>query len=189
MAAESTSATVLLVDDEPELLDLYAAWLDGWCTVRTASDGETALERVDGEVDVAFLDRRMPGLPGEDVLREFRSRGYDCRVAMLTAVEPRTDVVEMPFDDYVVKPVDGDELRSVTDVLLQRATYERKSQELFALASKKAALEASGEVDHATSPEYRKLTERLDALQAEVDDALSDLIEQDYSAAFNEIEA
>ncbi|MFB6157376.1 MAG: HalX domain-containing protein [Haloferacaceae archaeon] len=189
MAPESASPTVLLVDDETELLDLYSTWLEGWCTVRTAVNGETALERADDDVDVAFLDRQMPGRSGEEVLREFDRRGYDFRVAMLTAIEPEADIVDMPFDDYLVKPVDADDLRAVTDVLLQRASYEEKSQRLFALASKKAALEASDSVDHEDSPEYRQLTDRLERLRAEVDETIGDLIEHDYSVAFAEIEA
>lgn len=99
--------TVLFVDDEPALADGHAAQLADRYDTRTAYDGRAALERLDGDVDVVFLDRRMPGPDGETVLGAIRDRGDDCRVVMLTGVEPDADVVEMGYDEYLVKPVDG----------------------------------------------------------------------------------
>jgi two-component system OmpR family response regulator len=179
--------TVLLVDDEPDLLDVYELWLDGSCEVRTASGGDEALEAVDEAVDVVFLDRRMPGMAGDEVLAEVRARGYDPQVAMLTAVDPSADIVDLPFDDYLTKPVSQTELESVIDILLQRAEYDERSRELFALASKRAALEASPEVDHRSSAEYQELTAELRTLREEVDESLDELLDHDYETAFREV--
>jgi len=179
--------TVLLVDDEPDLLEVYDLWLDGSCEVRTAGDGEEALAAVDEAVDVVFLDRRMPGMSGDEVVEEVRARGYDPQVAMLTAVDPAADIVDLPFDDYLTKPVSQTELESVIDVLLQRAEYDERSRELFALASKRAALEASPDVDHRSSGEYQELTEELETLREELDQNLTDLLEHDYESAFQEL--
>ena len=185
--AESEEPTVLLVDDEPDLLDVYELWLADSCQVRTASSGEAAVETVDESVDVVFLDRQMPGMAGDEVLREVRARGYDPQVAMLTAVDPSADIVDLPFDDYLTKPVSQTELEAVIDVLLQRAEYDERSRELFALASKRAALEASPDIDHRSSAEYRELTDELEALREAVDESLDDLLEHDYKTAFQEI--
>jgi CheY-like chemotaxis protein len=110
-------ATVLLVDDEQGLLELYEVWLSDTCEVRTAGCGEAALDRMDGEVDVVFLDRRMPDLSGMEVLRELRDRGYDCPVAMLTAVHPEDDAGDGPFDEYLTKPVDEEDIKRTLDAL------------------------------------------------------------------------
>ena len=179
--------TVLLVDDEPDLLTVYELWVSERCSVRTASDGQEALDAVDDAVDVVFLDRRMPGMSGDEVLHEIRARGYDPQVAMLTAVDPATDIVDMPFDDYLTKPVSQAELGSVIEVLLQRAEYDDYSQELFALSSKRAALEASPDVDHRSNAEYRKLTERIEDLRERVDETLDGLMEHDDTTVFKEI--
>lgn len=179
--------TVLLVDDEPDLLEVYDLWLSESCEVRTAGSGEEALAAVDDAVDVVFLDRRMPGVAGDEVLREIRARGYDPQVAMLTAVDPAADIVDLPFDDYLTKPVSQSELESVIDVLLQRAEYDECSRELFALASKRAALEASPDIDHHANQEYQELTDELETLREEVDESLDDLLEHDYETAFQEI--
>lgn len=185
--AEDSEPTVLLVDDEPELLEVYELWLADRCTVRTADSGRAALEAMDETVDVVFLDRRMPERSGDEVLRELRGRGHDPPVAMLTAVDPDADIVELPFDDYLTKPVTQTELGTTIDVLLQRAAYDERSRELFALSSKRAALEASPDIDHEESDRYHDLTERVERIREELDDRLAELVEHDYQAGFTEL--
>jgi len=171
---------VLVVEDEPDLADLYAAWLREHCTVRTAYDGEEALDGIDDVVDIVLLDRRMPGLSGDEVLDTIRERDLDCRVAMVTAVEPDFDIVEMGFDDYLVKPVSGQELLDTVDQLLLRSTYDEQLQELFALASKKALLKSQKtEAELRASQEYARLEDRLAVLRAQIDDTVAELIDQD----------
>jgi DNA-binding response OmpR family regulator len=182
---ENTDApTVLLVDDEPGLVGLYEVWLSDACEVLTATGGEEALDIVDESVDIVFLDRRMPRLSGDEVLATLRERGLEMQVAMLTAVEPDEDIVDMPFDDYLIKPVEEEDVKAVIDILLQRQTYDEQSQRLFSLASKKAALEASSNVDHEDSDQYAALTERIEALRADLDETVADLAENDYAEAF-----
>jgi DNA-binding response OmpR family regulator len=165
----SGEATVLVADDEAALVDLYREFLADEYDVRTATDGTEALEQVDDAVDVVLLDRRMPDRSGDEVLSELRNRGLDCMVAMLTAVEPDTDIVEMPFDDYRVKPLDRSELLGLVELLVERATYDERSREFFRLASKKAALEVA---DNDDTDEYARLLERMADVRAEMDETL-----------------
>jgi len=171
---------VLIVEDEPDLADLYAAWLQEYCDVRTAYDGSEALEQIDDEVDIVLLDRRMPGLSGDEVLDTIRDREVDSRVGMVTAVEPDFDIVEMGFDDYLVKPVSGEDLLDTVDQLLLRSTYDEQLQELFALASKKALLKSQKtEAELRASEEYARLEDRLAVLRAQIDDTVAELIDHD----------
>ncbi|QAU13836.1 response regulator [Halorubrum sp. BOL3-1] len=169
-------ATVLAVDDEPDLAELYRVYLDPGYDVRIATGGEEALDAMDESVDVVLLDRRMPNMSGHEVLEEIRGGGYDARVAMLTAVEPDVDIVEMPFDDYKTKPVTKEDLLTLVEVLIHRAAFDEQSQEFFALASKKAALEAAGTTG---SEEYEELNERMESVRLEVDDTLDHLSARD----------
>ncbi|ELZ45683.1 response regulator receiver protein [Halorubrum californiense DSM 19288] len=169
-------ATVLAVDDESDLAELYRVYLDPVYDVRIATGGEGALDAMDDAVDVVLLDRRMPDMSGHEVLNAIRGDGYDARVAMLTAVEPDIDIVEMPFDDYKTKPVTKEDLVTLVEVLLHRAAFDERSQEFFALASKKAALEAAGTTN---SDEYEELLERMEAVRLEVDDTLDHLSARD----------
>jgi DNA-binding response OmpR family regulator len=171
---------VLVVEDEHDLAELYRTWLAGSYRVRTAPDGRTALDELDDEVDVVLLDRRMPDLSGDEVLDRIRERGLDCRVAMVTAVEPDTDIVDMSFDDYLVKPVSEDELRRMVENLRIRDAYGDGIKRLFSLASKKALLESEKDPNALDSDaEYRRLCADLSDLRAELDDKLAQLGEHD----------
>jgi DNA-binding response OmpR family regulator len=175
---------VLIVEDETDLADLYAIYLSDVYDVQTANDGDTALEHVSDDTDIVLLDRRMPDMTGDEVLAEIRARGIDCRVAMITAVEPDLDIVEMPFDDYLVKPVTRDDLHGLVEVLLRRAGYDARTQEFFRLASKKAALESTPDVSVEEEQEYQELTRRMEEIRADLDETLSDLTDDDFRQAF-----
>jgi DNA-binding response OmpR family regulator len=180
---------VLIVEDEPDLADLYATWLDDEYQVRVAYGGREALEELDEDVSVVLLDRRMPDLSGDEALAEIRSRGFDCRVAMVTAVEPDFDIVAMGFDDYLVKPVSKDALHDTVSSLLLRNAYDEGVQELFALASKKALLESEkGPTALAESEEYQELDEQLTELRRDLDETLGQFDDDDdLSALYHDI--
>jgi DNA-binding response OmpR family regulator len=184
--SESESATVLVVDDEPEVADIYAMRLGTEFDTRTAYGGEEALATVDGDVDVVLLDRRMPDLTGDEVLAEIREQDYDCRVIMLTAVDPGTDVIEMAFDDYLCKPVEKEDLAAAITQQLRAQQYDDRLSEYLEVSSKLALLEAelaSQEGDE--HEELRELSERAETLKAEMDETLERFDEID--AAFWEI--
>ena len=165
--------TVLVVDDDEDLADTCRYWLDGErFTVETAYGGEEALDRLDDSVDVILLDRRMPSVSGDDVLDEIRARGLDCRVAMMTAVEPDTDIVEMPFDTYLVKPVSKSDVKETVEELLFRAGFDSEVREYFALESTEKVLE-SRELEELREPEaLDELRSRLDTVRAEHEAAI-----------------
>ncbi|ELZ50704.1 response regulator receiver protein [Halorubrum distributum JCM 9100] len=185
---------VLVVEDEPDLADLYAAWLGDEYRVRTAYGGREALDQLDeadDEVDAILLDRRMPGLSGDEVLTAVRDRGIDCRVAMVTAVEPDFDILEMGFDDYLVKPVTSDTLRETVEGLLRRGEYDTEVQELFSLTSKKAMLESEKSAsDLADNEEYQRLTERIAELRERADESRDAVAtdDEDYEKLFQDFD-
>jgi len=185
---------VLVVEDEPDLADLYAAWLGDEYRVRTAYGGREALDELDeadDHVDAILLDRRMPGLSGDEVLTAVRERGIDCRVAMVTAVEPDFDILEMGFDDYLVKPVTSDTLRETVEGLLRRGEYDTEVQELFSLTSKKAMLESEkSATDLADNDEYQRLTERIDELRDRADESRDAVAsdDEDYEKLFQDFD-
>jgi DNA-binding response OmpR family regulator len=180
------SPTILVVDDEQSVADIYARWLEPEYDVRVAYGGHQALRKFDDQVSVVLLDRRMPDLSGDDLLDSIRSEGLTCRVAMITAVEPDVDVIDLGFDDYLVKPISRDELVDVVERLLTRTTYEKSVQEYFALASKLALLE--GEVDRdalQSSQEYADLRMAVREARREADLTLSEFTREDFEAVLH----
>lgn len=186
---ETNQPTVLIVDDEAQLLRLYRQFLTDEYVVRTASSGTDALDQLDESVEAALIDRRMPGMSGDELLEEMRARGYDGLVTMVTAVEPDTDIIDMAFDDYLVKPVGAEQLQSHVASLLRRTNYDRAVREHFSVASKVAVLEADHAPDSPRSDdEYRALLDQLDASRAEAERALSDISEAEAEALFRDLD-
>ena len=182
-------ATVLVVEDERELADLFADWLTDSYDVRTAYSAADALDELDADVDVVLLDRRLPERSGDDVLAAIREHGYDCQVAMVTAVDPDFDTLELGFDAYVVKPVERDELEALVKQLLARSLYNEEVQEYFALASKRATIETTKtDAELAGDERYQQLCKDIRELQTELDQRVTDLDDEDFLAVFHDLQ-
>jgi len=170
-----TPPTVLVVDDEPDVADAYAARLEHRYETTVAYGGEAALERISDDIDAVLLDRRMPDLHGDDVLDEIRDRGYDCAVIMVTAVDPDLNILEMEFDDYLSKPVSKDTLLSTLEQHVDPAVKNEDLEEFFALLSKLEVLEAEHtQSELQNDDQFKQLakeaSELADELREEVDD-------------------
>ena len=186
---ESDQPTILVVEDEEALIELYVRWLEDEYDVRTAEGGEEALEEFDDSVGVVLLDRLMPGMSGDEVLEDVRERSADCKVAMVTAVEPDFDVITMGFDDYLIKPVEQETLLETIERLLSRSAYAELEQELYALVSKQAVIESSkSEEELADNEEFVELESRIAALRAELDDTLSEIENDEFVAMVRDLE-
>lgn len=174
--------TVLVVDDEQKVADLYADHLADDYDVRTAYSGTEALEAVDGTVDVVLLDRRMPDLSGDEVLAEIRDRNVDCRVVMVTAIKPYLDIVELDFDDYLVKPVSAEILEDAVERMVARDALDGGMQEILRVATKMATLESKMDVEELeASSEYAALERQFTELKNSLD---ATAIEDDLYAEF-----
>lgn len=179
-------ASVLVVDDEKEVADVYALRLRDEYDTATAYGGSEALEVIDESVDVVLLDRRMPDIAGDDVLEQIRERGLNCRVIMITAVDPGFDILNMPFDDYLCKPVDKADLKEAIDQQLAASRYDERLSEYMNVSSKLALLEAEKPpTELENNDEVQDLREQADRLRAELDDALEQF--DDIDDAFKEI--
>jgi len=118
------SRTVLVVEDEPKILDVVRDYLlDAGFSVTTAADGPSALveARAIGP-DLVVLDLGLPGLDGLDVARELQRRS-PVPIIMLTARGDEVDRVlglELGADDYLVKPFSPRELVARVRAVLRR---------------------------------------------------------------------
>ena len=183
-----SNPTVLVADDDGQLADLYAAWLRGEYEVRTAYGGQEAIEAMGQGIDVALVDRLMPRISGDEVLETARAEGYDCRVSIVTAVEPDFDIIDMGFDLYLTKPVSRSNLLRAIETLLSRTEYDDLLQEAAALASKRAVLKSEKPTAQLERNEaYADLLARLEDLDANIDDLSESFSTDDYRAMFRDI--
>lgn len=163
--------TVLVVEDEPSLVEIYAHWLQEDYSVRTAQDGEEALEQIDDTVDVIVLDRIMPKKTGDEVIEVVRDRDLDCMIVMATAVESGQNLIEAGADAYCTKPITKNELLTAVSQMLDRGEYIDLEQKYFDLLEKRSTLKADSD------EESRQSDEEYVELEAQIDE-LSDRLEQ-----------
>jgi CheY-like chemotaxis protein len=167
--AEDTTASLpvaLVVDDEKEVADAYALRLRGICDVETVYDGPSALEVLSEKtVDLTLLDRHMPGMSGDEVLEELNNHDYDGRGVMATAIDPGFDVLDMPFDDYLCKPVDREDIREVIGHQSTVLGYELLG-EYFSVESKRQVIAAEVDTDRrADHDQYQQIATRARQLE------------------------
>jgi len=181
----SDTPVVLIVEDEPDVAETYNLWLADEYEVRIAQSGDEGLEKLDEAVDVVLLDRMMPGLSGDEVLARIRERNPDCAVAMVTAVEPDFDILEMGFDAYLCKPIKSQQLHDTVSNLFERSTYDELLQEYYSLVEKQATLEGTkSNAELAENQRYLDLKDRIAELKGELSDTLGGLeSDDDFIAA------
>jgi CheY-like chemotaxis protein len=118
------SVSILIVDDEPDVADLFRQRFRretraGTYVLHFAASGEEALDRLTGEIKpeliVILSDINMPGMDGLELLRVLKERRPELPVMMVTAYgddERRRRAAEYGAMEFVTKPVDFDVLKT-----------------------------------------------------------------------------
>ena len=127
--------SVLVVDDEPKIVETVGAYLrNAGFAVTTAADGEAAVAQARARPpDLVVLDLGLPGLDGLEVARDLR-RTSSVPIIMLTARGEETDRVlglELGADDYLVKPFSPRELVARVRAVLRRTDGAQAERERF----------------------------------------------------------
>lgn len=164
---------MLVVDDEQSCRDLHEAWLQDEYEVVTAADGQTALAEAP-TADVVLLDRELGERSGTEVAERIADRGLDCFVVVVSGLEPDFDIVDLPIDEYLTKPVTGAELVGVVEEMLSRRDTQELMRECYSLASRKATLELEySAVELGDREEYEELTATLERKRSELRERLA----------------
>ncbi|MCK6546599.1 diguanylate cyclase [Myxococcota bacterium] len=145
--------TVLIVDDEPDVLDSLRMILEleGF-DVRPALDADEALDELDG-ADLVLTDMSMPGATGLELLEEIRRRKPHLPIAMMTAhasVDVALKAMQAGAYDYLLKPYQAEEIILKVKLGLRLSRYEHE-------------LRARNEELERTQAELRELNTRLEA--------------------------
>lgn len=133
IAADPSDIDVLVVDDEKDVVEVVGHFLEeeGY-TVHTAFDGEEALEKASGSIDLIVLDIMLPGVDGYEVCKELRARveTEEIPIVFLSAKTEEEDQVEglmLGGDDYLTKPVSPQVLVAHVKAVLRRSGVEESS--------------------------------------------------------------
>jgi DNA-binding NtrC family response regulator len=165
--------TVLVVEDDRDLAETYTLWLEPEYDVRTVYSAAEGLTWYDSAVDIVLLDRRMSDFTGTAVIQNMAQRDVDDQKALLTSVEPGSELVDLPCDEYLTKPITKTELRDAVGELQVRSKLDDDLQRHYTLTSKIVALEDSD----ATGSEQAvaDLKRQAEQTRARIEDRLSEL--------------
>ncbi|HKQ96938.1 MAG TPA: sigma-54 dependent transcriptional regulator, partial [Candidatus Polarisedimenticolia bacterium] len=137
---------ILIVDDEPGMRDFLSILLRKEGYGVTAADGaERAMElAARGEFDLVISDIAMPGLSGIDVLRQAKSASPDIPVILITAyasTESAVEALKLGAYDYLIKPFDVEELKTVVRHALEKRHLETENRILKRELKEKARID------------------------------------------------
>jgi len=136
---KEAAARVLVVDDEPSIVDAVATSLryEGF-DVDEATDGRSALRKAqDAPPDLMILDVMLPDLDGFEVTRRLRSDGIHAPILFLTAkdaIEDKLAGLSIGGDDYVTKPFLLAEIVARVQVILRRVGISGRTDGVLRLA-------------------------------------------------------
>jgi two-component system nitrogen regulation response regulator GlnG len=145
--SEPHAVRVLVADDEPSIRFVLREILEeSGCEVEDVGDGDAAFEALaSGAFQLAFLDIRMPGQTGLELLERAESLGTGAAIVIITAQNTFDNAVQAMRRgalDYLVKPFGIDEVKAIVGRVLRTQALER---ELRALRREVAASAAPGD--------------------------------------------
>jgi two-component system OmpR family response regulator len=165
-SSETPLGRILVVDDEPSIVDSVATVLryEGF-EVDVANSGRSALRKAQGgRFDLIVLDVMLPDLDGLEVTRRIRADGLDIPVLFLTAkseVEDRIAGLTVGGDDYVAKPFSLMEIVARTKAILRRRQTPDQDRRLrysdLVMDEESHEVTRDGNVIHLTATEFNLL--------------------------------
>ncbi|HUI45180.1 MAG TPA: response regulator transcription factor [Nitrospirota bacterium] len=140
--AGAQTTRILVVDDEPDLVELvtYNLTREGF-KISSAPDAEEALDMIKkGDFGLVILDRMLPGLQGTELCRIIRSnpKTASIPIIMLTAkgeVSDKIQGLETGADDYMAKPFSPKELTARVNAVLRRTSGKATREDVITLGN------------------------------------------------------
>jgi len=124
MDVNEEKETILIVDDEPDILNLLSEATERWgYQAVTARDGEEGLNKIENvPVDLLLTDFRMPKANGKVLVEKIKKISPDTSVIVFTgysSVDGAVDLIKAGADEYLTKPVDLAKLKTTIAGLLK----------------------------------------------------------------------
>lgn len=122
---------IMIVDDEENVRRMVAEAFSGVYTVITTADGAEAVKLIESERPaLVFLDIRMPGLSGLEVLKTVKEKGSGAIIWMLTGeedLETASTALQLGAAGYLTKPFEVARLRQIAASAIESVTEEGKN--------------------------------------------------------------
>ena len=130
--------SAIIIDDEPaaiQILQIELERIGNIKVVKTITDPSGAIETIANiKPDLVFLDVQMPNKNGIDILKEIADQGLECYVVMVTAfTDFMLDAFRNAAFDYLLKPVDIEQLKDVIRRYTEKKTKETVTEKVNTL--------------------------------------------------------
>ncbi len=176
-------ANILVVDDEQGPRESLRMILKNEHTVRLAGSGPEALKLIQQDKpDLVFLDIRMPGMEGTEVLRQIKQRAPEVEVAMITAyagVPSAQRAMRLGAMDYLTKPFGVAEVEAVVDRALARKR-EQNEEEIMLRQLSETITQLSQALAQARGPDAAAnegaLVQGLASAHSSIENQLTELV-------------
>jgi len=136
--------TILIVEDEPDILELLEYTLGKDYEVIGCLDTSNVVNILDQEkIDLILMDRNLPNVEGSVFIQGIRNKGYTQNVIYLTAKDADEDIIEgfqRGADDYITKPFNIDILKARVKSIINRTKKNQvviKARDIVYNASQK----------------------------------------------------
>lgn len=182
MSVNNSEQTVLIVEDEEDIRETFEHYLsEAEYDIETVATGGEALIRLRGDIDIALLDRRLPGISGDEVLENIIDINPECRVVVVSAIDPKGSLSTIGCDDYLTKPASKEEL---LDTIEQQLLFDKYQDVLCAYheATKRQAMleshlsEHDDVVEEAAAERERLRGELNEIVESFPDDRLKEMV-------------
>ncbi len=184
--SNGNSKTILIVDDEEMVAESYELYLSDKYETRVETNGGAALCELtpsDREIDLILLDRRMPGMSGDVVAEHIDEYELEYQVIMISAVDPDLDIIDMPVDGYLSKPVSEEEVVEAVERAFLIADYRELLLRYNEAAEKHDILMSDFSSGDAPA-QLEQLQSRMQSLEEELNDLTESLSETNVGAVF-----
>lgn len=139
---------ILIIDDHPPIVDLLSQFCEGErYQVETALSGKAGLQLIRETLpDVVLVDLELGDMTGIDLLRMAKAEGCTSRFVFITGhadIRTAVDAMKSGASEYLTKPLDLDELRSVIHEALEQRSQGATGRKVILVYPKQAAAMAS----------------------------------------------
>lgn len=171
---------ILIIEDDTDINNLLARMMrrQGYEAVQAFSGTEGKLRLQLEQYDLLLVDLMLPGLMGEELIREIRRTDPDLPIIVVSAksgLEERVEVLELGADDYMIKPFAAAEVAARVAGALRRSARRRKQEE---------TQQESGKPLQLKKLQYKELTLDADRREVRIRDQILNLTAHEYDILY-----
>jgi len=191
MGQTTIQTRILIAESENQKARQCTEWLSELYHTETVTTDTELLNQLDMlKPDILLLDDTVLSIRKEDLLRIINQKDHNMQIILTLDKAPSFNILEAGFDTYVQRPLTRKKLQNKISQSVYRAEYNKKLNELYTLTQQRAELDISETaVDSEVSPRYAALTDRINKLESEIDNLLSQFDEDMFRTVIKQTEA